>query len=208
MLAACDRTPQIPSLHYLPGFVPGSENIFEPKTIAVIPTHGLDASDKIVAGGVYDQNGNLIESVVVGGIEKSITAGLERSLADAGLHPVAANDHDADFVLSSHLMSAAITKQFGAEQTVHGQYFTMDAAVTIAFELRDRAGKAVFSKTITGSEHEPPKPVGHEVFFPLETDPVEALSVAMSRTIGGLVVDPALGALMPARSRPRQSPAP
>ena len=208
MLAACGRSPQIPSLHYLPGFVPGSENIFASKTIAVAPTRGLDASDKIVAGGVYDQNGNLIESVVVERIEDSITAGLERSLADAGLHPVAANNRVAEFNLSSRLTSVAISKQFGAEQTVHGQYFTMDASVTIAFELRDRAGKLLFSKTITGSEHEPPKPVGHEVFFPLETDPVEALSVAMSRALGGLVVDPGFIALMPARPRPRQSPSP
>jgi len=205
MLGACDRNPIIPSLRYLPGFVPGSESIFAPKTIAVMPTRGIDESNKVVAGGVYDQNGNLIEPVVVVGIEKSITLGLERSLADAGLH-APADDRYADFVLSSRLMAATIRKQFGAEQTVHGQYFTMDATITIAFEMRDRSGKIVFSKTITGSEHEPPKPVGHEVFFPLETDPVEALSVAMSRTIGGLIVDPAFVALMPVRPGLHHSP--
>jgi len=208
MLGACDRRPPIPSLHYLPGFVPGSENTFQPKNIAVMPIEGRGASGNIVAGAVYDQNGKQIESVIIDGVEKSMTEGLERSLQDAGLHLVPANDPGADFKLSARLISFAISKRFSAEQTVHGQYFTMDAAVTIAFELRDRSGKIVFSKTITGSEQEPPKPVGHEVFFPLETDPVEALSVAMSRAIGGLIIAPAFRALMPVRQRTQSSTPP
>jgi hypothetical protein len=50
-------------------------------------------------------------------------------------------------------------------------------------------------------EDEPPKPAGGEVFFPLETDPAESLSVALSRAIGALLVDPRFRAVFPARAR-------
>jgi hypothetical protein len=209
--AACHGLPRTPSLHYLPGFVAGSENIFQPIAIAVMRTTDEHGFYKVVAGGVYSPDGKLTDPVVVTGIQKTVTAGLERALADAGLKPVAFKPWRSMppaivFTLRSYLASVKVSKQFGAQQTVHGQYFTMDASVTIAYEMRDRAGKVVFSKRITGAEHEPPTPVGHEVFFPLETDPIEALSVAMSRAIGGLMIDPGFRALMPARPKASAPP--
>jgi len=81
-----------------------------------------------------------------------------------------------------------VNKRFSPQHTVHGQVFTMRASVHIACRVHDRTGGQVFAATITGDESEPPKPVGNEAFLPLETDPAESLSVALSRAIGGLVL--------------------
>jgi len=60
----------------------------------------------------------------------------------------------------------------------------------------------VYDSEVTGAEDEPPKPVGGEVFFPLETDPAESLSVALSRAIGNLLADPEFRQAFPASSAP------
>jgi hypothetical protein len=214
-IAGCNRE-QTPTIHYLPGIVPGSQNVFRPLGIAVTPTTGGESvPDKIIAGGVYDPDGNLMQPTVARGLAGTITKALATALADAGLKPITmvskseSPPEGADVILDSQLESAEVWKQFSPEQTVHGQYFTMDATVKITFELRDRTGKSVFTKEIAGVEHEPPKPVGHEVFFPLETDPIESLSVAMSRAIGGLIVDPAFKAVITASAAAvAPSPAP
>ncbi len=199
LAAGCSRRGR--ALHYLPGFVPGSQDVFESVAIAVRPTASR-APDVIVAGVVYDADGTLIEQIVVHDLPDTVSDGIVRALTDAGLKPVliesgAAVPKGSDLVLGSTIESASVEKRFSAEQTIHGQYFEMNASVRIKYELRDRAGKLVYAKEIDGQEHEPPKPVGHEVFLPLETDPYESLSVAMSRAVGGLIVDPGFGALMP-----------
>jgi hypothetical protein len=181
--------------------VPGSQNVFKSAVIAVRPTVSREP-DVIDAGGVYDADDQQTEEVIVRDLADTVNDGLVRALGDAGLKTIAVESGAAlpegtEFVLGSTLESASVEKHFTAEQTIHGQYFEMNASVKIRFELRDRAGKVVYAKVIDGQEHEPPKPVGHEVFLPLETDPYESLSVAMSRAVGGLIVDPAFGALMP-----------
>jgi hypothetical protein len=188
-------------LHYLPGFVPGSQDVFNSVVIAVRPTTS-DEPEVIEAGTVYDSNGKPLEQIVVRDLTETVSDAIVRALSDAGLKPVAIESGDAlpaeaQYVLDSTLESARVEKRFGAEETIHGQYFEMNASVKIKYKLRDRAGKVVYVKEIDGREHEPPKPVGHEEFLPLETDPYESLSVAMSRAAGGLIVDPAFAALMP-----------
>ena len=57
----------------------------------------------------------------------------------------------------------------------------------------------------------PTNPVGAEVFLPLETEPVESLSVAMSRAVGNLILDPKFRGTLPMRAiatTPTASPAP
>jgi hypothetical protein len=202
MLAAgCSRPGR--ALHYLPGFVPGSQHVFKSAVIAVTPTASREP-DVIEAGGVYDSDGKQVEQIVVRDLTDTVNDAVVRALSDAGLKPVAIESgaglpEGADFVLDSTTNSVRVEKRFSAEQTIHGQYFEMNASVKIRYELRDRAGKVVYAKEIDGQEHEPPKPVGQEVFLPLETDPYESLSVAMSRAVGGLIVDPAFAALL----RPR-----
>lgn len=181
--------------------MPGSQHVFKSAVIAVTPTASREP-DVIEAGGVYDSDGKQIEQIVVRGLTDTVNDAIVRALSDAGLKPVvvqsgAALPEGTDFVLDSTIDSVRVKKRFTAEQTIHGQYFEMNASLKIRFELRDRAGKTVFAKEIDGREHEPPKPVGHEVFLPLETDPYESLAVAMSRAVGGLIVDAAFGALMP-----------
>ena len=114
------------------------------------------------------------------------TNGLIKGLADAGLVPVVldSNPDDgkppegSDFILTSELEQLEVNKRFSAEQTIHGQYFTMRAVVRVKYQLKNREGAMLYSDEVTGIESEPPNPVGAEVFLPLETDPAESLSVA------------------------------
>jgi hypothetical protein len=209
LAAGCTRRGR--ALHYLPGFVPGSQDVFKLAVIAARPTVSREQA-VIEAGAVYDADGKPIEQVVVRDLDDTVNDAILRALRDAGLKPVATESGaalpaEAQFVLDSTLESARVEKHFSAEQTIHGQYFEMNASVKIKYELRDRAGKVVYAKEIEGREHEPPKPVGHEVFLPLETDPYESLSVAMSRAVGGLIVDPGFATWMPPlRSAAPQAP--
>ncbi len=68
------------------------------------------------------------------------------------------------------------------------------------FELRNRDGQVIYSGEISGIENEPPNPVGAEVFLPLETEPVESLSVALSRAVGQLMLQPDFRAALPMRA--------
>ena len=121
---------------------------------------------------------------------------LIKGLTDAGLVPVALDSNPgdgkppegSDFILSSELEQFEVNKRFGANQTIHGQYFTMRAVVRAKYELRNRDGAVIYSGEISGTENEPPNPVGAEVFLPLETDPAESLSVALSRAVGQLML--------------------
>ena len=71
---------------------------------------------------------------------------------------------------------------------MHGQYFTMHALVRVKYELKNRDGAVLYSDDLSGIENEPPNPVGGEVFLPLETEPAESLSVALSRAVGLLML--------------------
>jgi hypothetical protein len=200
-MLAVGCSPRGRALHFLPGFVPGSQHVFKSLVIAVKPTASREP-DVIEAGAVYDADGKQTEQIVVRDLVDTVNDAIVRALRDAGLKPVtiessAAPPAGADFVLDSTIDLVRVEKRFSAELTIHGQYFEMDASVKVRYELRDRTGKVVYVKEIDGREHEPPKPVGHEVFLPLETDPYESLSVAMSRAVGGLIVDPPFATLMP-----------
>ncbi len=121
---------------------------------------------------------------------------LLKGLADAGLMPVALDSspgdgkppEGSDFILNSELEQAVVNKRFGSLQTVHGQYFTMHAMVRVKYELKNRDGAVLYSGDLSGIENEPPNPVGGEVFLPLETEPAESLSVALSRAVGLLML--------------------
>lgn len=81
-----------------------------------------------------------------------------------------------------------VNQRFGPQRTVHGQVFTMRSSVEMACQVYDHTGKEIFGATVTGDETEPPKRLGNEAFLPLETDPGESLSVALSRAVGGLTL--------------------
>ena len=85
-------------------------------------------------------------------------------------------------------------------QTIHGRYFTMSAVVRVKFTLKNRDGAVLYSGEINGLENEPPNPVGAEVFLPLETEPAESLSVALSRAVGLLMLQPEFRAVLPMRA--------
>ena len=99
-----------------------------------------------------------------------------------------------------------MNKRFGANQTIHGQYFTMRAVVRVKYDLRNRDGAVIYSGDVSGTENEPPNPVGAEVFLPLETDPAESLSVALSRAVGQLMLQPAFRDALPTANYRGDSP--
>jgi len=105
-------------------------------------------------------------------------------------------------MLACELQQIKFEQNFGAQQTIHGQYFTMTSRVRLKYRLQRRDGSVVYENEVTGVEDEPPKPVGGEVFFPLETDPAESLSVALSRAVGTLLADPKFRAAFPLRAAP------
>jgi hypothetical protein len=206
-------------LHYLPDFVAGSQNVFRPVKIAVPPTTGGVDPGNSQVGSIYAPDGTLQTPLVVADAAGTFNKALLKGLADAGLVPVALDSNQADgkppegsdFILTSELEQIEVNKRFEAKQTIHGQYFTMRAVVRVKFELRNRDGAALYSGEISGLENEPPNPVGAEVFLPLETEPAESLSVALSRAVGLLMIQPKFRDALPVRAvaaAPTLTPAP
>jgi hypothetical protein len=206
-LAGCNPRTRI-DLHYLPDFVPGSQNIFRPVKVAAPPTTGNFGSGNSDVGMIYAADGAPQTPLVVADAARAFNNALIKGLADAGLAPVAldSNPDDgkppegSDFILTSDLEQLEVNKRFATIQTVHGQYFSMRAVVRVKFELKNRDGAVLYSDEISGIENEPPNPVGAEVFLPLETEPAESLSVALSRAIGLLMLQPGFRNALPMRS--------
>jgi hypothetical protein len=206
-------------LHYLPDFVPGAQNIFSPAKIAVPPTTGSVGSGDHESSMIYAADGTEQTPLVVTDPARTFNNALIKGLTDAGLVPEPLDSSPADgkppegsdFMLSSELEQLEVNKRFEANQTIHGQYFTMRAVVRVKYELRNRDGAVIFSDEISGTENEPPNPVGAEVFLPLETDPAESLSVAMSRAVGQLMLAPKFHDALPMRAiapTPNSTPTP
>jgi hypothetical protein len=195
-------------LHYLSGIIPDSQNVFGPAKIAVAPTTGDIGVGDFQAGAIYAADGDTQSPVWISDAARTFNAALLKGLTDAGLQPVSidANPIDgrppegSDFLLTSELEQVEVNKHFGPNWTIHGQYFTMNSIVRVRYELRNRDGAVVFSSEIDGRENEPPNPVGAEIFLPLETEPAESLSVAMSRAVGLLLVDPKFRHPLPMRA--------
>ena len=194
-------------MHYLPGFVPGSQNIFRPVKIAVPPTATSLGSGDTEVGRIYRSDGNAQTVLTVFDPARVFTDALIKGLAGAGLSPVplSSNTGDgkppdgSDFILTSDLEQFEVNKRFGASQTIHGQYFSMRAIVRVKVKLSDRTGDVLYSGEISGIESEPPNPVGGEVFLPLETLPAESLSVALSRAVGSLMLQAQFRSALPLR---------
>ncbi len=198
--------------------MPGSQNIFRPAKIAVAPTAGSVGTGEYQAGAIYAADGTVQTPLVVADAARLFNDALIKGLTDAGLVPVLdSNPGDgkppegSDFILSSELEQLEVNKRFGANQTIHGQYFTMRSVVRVKYELRNRDGAVIYSGDVSGTENEPPNPVGAEVFLPLETDPAESFSVALSRAVGQLMLEPAFRDALPTRTiaaTPASTPTP
>jgi hypothetical protein len=199
--------------------VAGSQNVFRPVKIAVPPTTGSVDLGNYQAGAIYASDGNVQTPLVISDAPRVFDNALLKGLADAGLVPVALDSNPADgkppegsdFILMSELEQIEVNKRFEARQTIHGQYFTMRAVVRVKFELRNRDESVLYSGETIGIENEPPSPVGAEVFLPLETEPAESLSVALSRAVGLLILQPNFREALPLRAAaatPTSSPAP
>jgi len=209
LLALAGCTPrEVLKLHYLSGFVPGTHAIFLPANIAVAPVGGELASGTHDVGNIYNSSGIVEKGLHVSETGAIVHDALMIGLADAGLKPIAIHggttpsdlEPGVDSMLSCELEQLTVEKNFGVQQTIHGRYFTMASRVKLKFTLRRRDASTVYENEIVGAEDEPPKPVGGEVFFPLETDPAESLSVALSRAIGALLLDPKFRAAFPPRN--------
>lgn len=206
VLAGCARRDAL-KLHYLSGFVPGAHAIFAPASIAVTPISGDLASEIHEVGGIYDPAGHIAKVLYVADAGAAVHYALMTGLADAGLKPIALDSNidpkdlssGIDVMLACELQEIAARKNFATEQTIHGQYFTMTSRVQLRCKVQRRDGSVAYENEVIGIEDEPPKPVGGEVFFPLETEPAESLSVALSRAIGGLLIDPKFRAAFPQR---------
>ena len=206
MLTGCNPRARI-DLHYLPGFVPGSQNVFRPVRVAVPPPAGDFTTGDSEVGAIYTADGNVQMPLVVADVSRIFNVALIKGLADAGLTPVPLDSNPADgkppegtdYILTSTLEEVKVNKRFGAQQTIHGQYFTMHAVVRVKYQLKSREGAVLYSNEISGIENEPPNPVGAEVFLPLETEPAESLSVALSRAVGLLMIDAQFRSSLPLR---------
>lgn len=190
---------------FLPGFVPGSQQVFRPVRVGVAPTAGAPGSGEVTVGQIFDADGATQKVLVLRDPRTIFGDMLIEGLKAAGLTPIRLDsapppgklENGTDFILSAELERIEVNKRFGAEETVHGQYFSMNAVVTAKFELRNREGRMLYSGEVSGIENEPPAPVGKEVFLPLETEPSESVSVALSRAIGSLITEPGFRRALP-----------
>jgi hypothetical protein len=207
-LAGCS-SPRRLKVHYLPGFVPGSERIFHPAHIGVYPAQGTLAEGEFRVGAIYSAAGERQSLLFVDDFGTAVTRAVMKALQDAGLQPVMVKSPSparlpdgVDYLLVTTIEQVSVVKRFGSRMTVHGQYFTMASQVKLAFELYSRVSPVTFKGALTGNEEEPPAPVHHEEFLPLETDPGESLSVAMSRAVGTLMIQPGFQDSLPLIERP------
>jgi hypothetical protein len=205
-LTGCNPRTRL-EVHYLPGFVAGSQNVFRPVRIAVPPTSGNFGAGDSEVGMIYTADGTAQAQLMVANAARTFNDALIKGLAGAGLVPVPMDTNadggkppeGTDFILTSELDQFEVNKRFSPNQTIHGQYFTMNAVVRVKYWLQSRAGAMLYSGEISGIENEPPNPVGAEVFLPLETEPAESLSVALSRAVGLLMLQPGFRAALPMR---------
>ena len=194
-------------VHYLPQFVAGTRNIYRRATIAIAPPGGIGAHDRVEVGAIYAPGRALQRRLYVEDFSGVLREALARGLRDAGLDAIVSRASSVDrpvpsgidFTLAVTVEDVNVDKQFGAETTVHGRYFTIHSRVLLGITLFDRAAHPVFSGEVVGVENEPPAPVGGEAFLPLETDPAESLSVALSRVVGALILEPGVRRVLPAR---------
>ena len=192
-------------VHYLPQFVAGTRNLYRGATIALAPPGGIVARGRVKVGAIYGPDGTVQRRLYVEHFSTALRRALARGLRDAGLEVIASRAAPADrpapsgidFALAVTVEGVNVDKHFGAQTTVHGRYFTMHSRVRLGIMLFDRAAHPVFSGEVVGSEDEPPAPVGGEVFLPLETDPAESLSVALSRAVGALILEPGIRRALP-----------
>jgi hypothetical protein len=206
MLTGCNPRARL-DVHYLPGFVPGSQNVFLPVRVAVPSPAGDFGSGDSEVGAIYTADGNVQTPLFAADLPHVFKLALIKGLADADLTPVPLDSNPAggkppegtDYILTSDLEEVKVNKRFGAQQTIHGQYFTMHAVVRVKYQLKSRDGAVLYSDEIVGIENEPPNPVGAEVFLPLETEPAESLSVALSRAVGLLMIDSQFRSALPLR---------
>ena len=195
--SSCDHRSTL-KVRYLPGIVTGTEHVLPPLNIVVAPASGSMAAGKFRVGAIYDANGSLKSELSVSDFGPIVTAAVVRCLSDAGLkasvtaatNPTNAFPESASLMVVPRIESIAVNKRFGAEHTVHGQYFTMTAEVRLRFLIFSHKTSSTYSVATTGVEEEPPVPVGGETFLPLETEPAESLSVALSRAVGALILEP------------------
>lgn len=193
-------------LHYLNEFVPGSHAVFFPAKIALPPVSGVTPGN-VRVGAVYAPDGSLDAGLAISDAGSVIGSALAAGLSNAGLVPVRLEQsvydgelpEGVDLILRCNLGEIRVIKHFGAKQAVHGQYFTMESRVKLRFTLENRNGEKLYAGEMTGLEEEPPVAVGHETFLPLETDPGESLSVALSRAVGALLIQPAFRRALPLR---------
>jgi hypothetical protein len=202
-------SPEPLKVHYLPGFVPGSEHIFHPAHIGVYPAQGTLAQGQFRVGAIYSASGASQRLLYIDDFGALVTRAVMNALEEAGLQPVLVNSRSparlpdgVDYLLVTTIDRVSVIKRFGSRMTVHGQYFTMASQVKLSFELYSRASPVLFKSAVAGNEEEPPAPVHHEEFLPLETDPGESLSVAMSRALGALMIQPGFQEALPIIERP------
>jgi hypothetical protein len=207
--AAGCSSPQRLKVHYLPGFVPGSERIFHPAHIGVYPAQGALAEGQFRVGAIYSASGDIERPLFIGDFGAAVTRAVMSALKDAGLQPVLVKSPSpgrlpdgVDYLLVTTVERVSVIKRFGSRMTVHGQYFTMESKVKLSFVLASRVSPVLFKGVMDGTEYEPPAPVHHEEFLPLETDPGESLSVAMSRAVGTLMIQPVFQESLPLIERP------
>ena len=191
--AGCQRETPL-RVSYLPGFVPATQHVLPPLSIMVLPTGGAEAAGKFQVGAVYGADGSKKSTLVVRDLGPLVTHAVGRCLTDAGLKASVVTPGEVSrnppLTIATEIESVSVNQHFGRQRTIHGQYFSMTAQVKLRFTVTDQTHRELCSTVTTGTENEPPVPVGGEAFLPLETDPAESLSVALSRAIGALILQP------------------
>ncbi len=182
-------------------------NVFRPVGVGVAPLTGEMASGRYEIGAVYRADGTPQRQLFVRDVRDTVTNAIEQCLEDAGLKPVALDStrvdgglpDGVDWLLRAELTALTSNKRFGGRDTVHGKYFTMESLVRLKFALQNRDGATLLKFETLGAQREPPEPVGKEEFLPLETEPAESLSIALSKAVGALILDPKLREVLPLR---------
>ena len=189
--AGCQRDTPL-RVRYLPGFVPATQHVLPPLSIVVLPAGSAEAAGRFPVGAVYGADGSRKSTLVVRDLGPLITQAVKRCLSDAGLKVVTPGEVSPNprLTIATEIESVSVNQHFGRQRTIRGQYFSMIAQVQLRSTVADQAHRQRYSTVTTGIETEPPVPVGGEAFLPLETDPAESLSVALSRAIGMLILQP------------------
>jgi hypothetical protein len=200
--AGCAKSQAI-SLRYVPDSVVQTTTKFFPAKVAVTPArwdsrdgavgHVFDASGKKIANLKVEDSGSQIAQVVAQAFQAAGTQPtIIGAVAPGGKPPLG-----IDFLVITEIDEITCEKNF--RSTPNPEAFRLNARVKLKITILGPARTPFTGEGISVIE-EPPPGVDLAAYKPAITEPAEAVSIALSRAIRGVLEQPTIAHALPHRT--------